>query len=245
MLYAPNFVMHDACCGMHATLGGTLARTGGYVAGKVPLVQAAARRLAAPGVGGGATLGQNKWILQGLFQAPGTVGESVKGALLLAQVLGKHFGFPCNPPPMAALATSQEATTLEADGSNSPSTAGSTLQVEKEKLRPRTDIVQAVQLGGRQELIAFCEAMQRHSPVGSYIRPTPGVTPGYGGEVIFADGSFVDGATAELSCDGPLREPYTVFVQGGTHHMHWALVLEAVVADLLRSREDDYTVKDP
>ena len=210
------------------------------MAGKVPLVQAAARRLSAPGVGGGATLGQNKWILQGLFQAPGTVGESVKGALLLAQVLGEHFGFPCNPPPLAALATAHNAapaTTSEADGSNSATKAVASLQQE-ERIRPRTDIVQAVQLGGRQELIAFCEAMQRHSPVGSYIRPTPGVTPGYGGEVIFADGSFVDGATAELSCDGPLREPYTVFVQGGTHHMHWALVLEAVVADLLKSRDE-------
>ena len=82
--------------------------------------------------------------------------------------------------------------------------------------------------------------MQRHSTVGSYIRPTQGVTPGYGSEVIFADGSFVHVATAELSCDGPLREPCTVFVQGGTHHMHWALVLlEAVVADLLNSREEN------
>jgi len=200
--------------------GGTLARTGGYVAGRAPLVRAAARRLSAPGVGGGATLGQNKWILQGLFQAPGTVGEAVKGAMLLAQVLGGKFNLPCNPPPCSQVTNTGRENTATESSLTAP-------------LRPRTDIVQAVQLGGRIPLVNFCEALQRLSPVGAYIRPTPGTSPGYGGDVIFADGSFVDGATAELSCDGPLREPYTVFVQGGTHHMHWALVLEAVVADLL------------
>jgi hypothetical protein len=54
----------------------------------------------------------------------------------------------------------------------------------------------------------------------------------YGDEVVFADGSFVDGATAELSADGPLREPFTAFAQGGTHHMHWALVLEEVIVTM-------------
>ena len=68
--------------------GGTLVRTGGYIAGRAALVQAAKNRLAAPGVGGGATLGQNGQILQGLFMAPATVGESLKGAMLCAQVRG-------------------------------------------------------------------------------------------------------------------------------------------------------------
>ena len=62
-------------------------------------------------------------------------------------------------------------------------------------------------------MLAFCEAVQRCSPVGSHIRPTPGMTPGYGDEVIFADGTFVDGSTLELSADGPLREPYAVYMQ--------------------------------
>jgi cystathionine beta-lyase family protein involved in aluminum resistance len=55
------------------------------------------------------------------------------------------------------------------------------------------------------------------------------VTAGYGDEVIFADGTFIDGSTAELSADGPLREPYVVYCQGGTHWTHWAYVLEEVV----------------
>ena len=59
-----------------------------------------------------------------------------------------------------------------------------------------------------------------------------GVTPGYGDEVIFADGTFIDGSTAELSADGPLRSPYVVYTQGGTHWTHWAYVLEEIVSDL-------------
>lgn len=94
---------------------------------------------------------------------------------------------------------------------------------------PRHDIVQAVQLGSREHLISFCEAVQRNCPIGSFIKPTAGLTPGYASEVIFADGTFVDGSTSELSCDGPLREPFTVFCQGGTHWTQWALVLGEVL----------------
>ena len=53
-----------------------------------------------------------------------------------------------------------------------------------------------------------------------------GITPGYGDEVIFADGTFIDGSTSELSADGPIRPPYTVYCQGGTHWTHWAFALE-------------------
>lgn len=57
-----------------------------------------------------------------------------------------------------------------------------------------------------------------------------GVTPGYGDEVLFADGTFVDGSTAELSADGPLRRPYVVYCQGGTHWTQWALALQEALA---------------
>ena len=79
---------------------------------------------------------------------------------------------------------------------------------------PRTDIIQAVRLGQRERVVAFCRAVQRCSPVGAHILPVPGVTPGYGDEVIFADGTFVDGSTLELSADGPLRPPFAVYMQG-------------------------------
>ncbi|KAK9152602.1 hypothetical protein Sjap_000082 [Stephania japonica] len=94
---------------------------------------------------------------------------------------------------------------------------------------PRNDTVQAVQLGSRELLLAFCEAVQRSCPVGSFIKPVAGVSPGYASEVIFADGTFIDGSTSELSCDGPLREPFSVFCQGGTHWTHWGLALGEVI----------------
>lgn len=180
-------------------LGGTLAPCGGYIAGTAPLVAAATVHLAAPGVEGGATFNQYRSLFQGLFLAPSIVGESLKGAELLAEVM-TGLGYPCNPPR------------------NPP--PGS----------HRTDIIQAIQLGSREKLIAFCEAVQKRSPVGSYIRPIPGESAGYGSEVIFADGTFIDGSTLELSADGPLREPFVAFSQGCTHWTHWAIVLEEVLS---------------
>ncbi|XP_059442578.1 uncharacterized protein LOC132174869 [Corylus avellana] len=96
----------------------------------------------------------------------------------------------------------------------------------------RHDVVQAVQLGSRERLLAFCEAVQRSSPVGSYTKPVAGTTPGYASEVIFADGTFIDGSTSELSCDGPLREPFAVYCQGGTHWTQWGLVLGEVLKSI-------------
>ncbi|WKA12202.1 hypothetical protein VitviT2T_029617 [Vitis vinifera] len=90
---------------------------------------------------------------------------------------------------------------------------------------PRHDTVQAVQLGTRECLLAFCEAVQRSSPVGSFTRPVVGSTPGYASEVILADRTFIDGSISELSCDGLLREPFAMFCQGGSHWTQWRLVL--------------------
>uniref|UniRef100_A0A2N9ILI8 Uncharacterized protein n=1 Tax=Fagus sylvatica TaxID=28930 RepID=A0A2N9ILI8_FAGSY len=77
---------------------------------------------------------------------------------------------------------------------------------------------QAVELGSHECLLAFCEAVQRSSPVGSFTKPVAGTTPRYASEVIFADGTFIDGSTSELSCDGPLREPFAVYCQGGNQY---------------------------
>ncbi|CAA0825194.1 Unknown protein [Striga hermonthica] len=94
---------------------------------------------------------------------------------------------------------------------------------------PRHDIVQAVQLGNRERLLAFCEAVQKNSPVSSFTKPIAGATPGYASEVIFADGTFIDGSPSELSCDGSLREPFAVYCQGGSHWTQWGLVLGEVL----------------
>ncbi|MCL2023536.1 MAG: methionine gamma-lyase family protein, partial [Oscillospiraceae bacterium] len=79
----------------------------------------------------------------------------------------------------------------------------------------RSDIVQAIKLGGREKLIAFCQAIQSASPVDSLYAPVPGPMPGYDSEIIMATGAFTSGSSIELSADAPLREPYAVWLQGG------------------------------
>ena len=80
---------------------------------------------------------------------------------------------------------------------------------------PRTDIVQAIVLGSAEKLLRFCRAVQGASPVEAYVTPEPGPLPGYEDPVVMAAGTFYQGATGELTADGPVREPYAVFLQGG------------------------------
>ena len=94
---------------------------------------------------------------------------------------------------------------------------------------PRRDVIQAVKLGSEEKLVAFCRAFQQYSPVGSYLDPMPAPMPGYESNLVMAGGTFIDGSTSELSADGPLREPYIVFCQGGTHWTHVAIALEAAI----------------
>ena len=94
---------------------------------------------------------------------------------------------------------------------------------------PRGDVIQAIKLGSAKKLIAFCKAIQQHSPIGSYLDPIPDDMPGYESQVVMAGGTFIEGSTLELSADGPLREPYVVYCQGGTHWTHVAIALQAAI----------------
>ena len=84
----------------------------------------------------------------------------------------------------------------------------------------RHDIIQSVVLGSPEKLIAFCEGIQAAAPVDSYVKPVPAPMPGYDSDVIMAAGAFVQGSSIELSADGPLREPYAVYFQGGLTWQH-------------------------
>ena len=90
---------------------------------------------------------------------------------------------------------------------------------------PRTDIIQALELGTPERLIAFCQGIQMASPIDSMALPEPWDMPGYQHQVIMAAGTFVSGAPIELSADAPMREPYTVFLQGGLTYSHGKLAL--------------------
>jgi cystathionine beta-lyase family protein involved in aluminum resistance len=179
--------------------GGTLAPTGGYVAGRRELVEMACCRLTAPGIGseGGTGFDLYRLLFQGLFLAPQMVGEALIGAELVAQVFQTR-GFPVQPLPGAE----------------------------------RSDVIQAVQLGQAESLQSVCRAFQSASPVGSYLDPVPAPMPGYASELVMAGGTFIDGSTSEFSADGPLREPWVLYVQGGTHHVHAAIALERALVAL-------------
>lgn len=181
--------------------GGGLAPAGGYIAGRRDLVEGAAMRLTAPGIGRecGASLGSNRSFYQGLFLAPHTTAQAVKTAVFAARMM-ELLGYKTEPASDAV----------------------------------RHDIIQMIHFGSPEPLKRFCKGIQFGAPVDSYVTPEPWDMPGYDCQVIMAAGAFIQGASIELSCDAPMREPYTAYLQGGlTYESGKAGVLLAV-EDLLR-----------
>ena len=95
----------------------------------------------------------------------------------------------------------------------------------------RGDIIQAIELGTAEKLVAFCGGVQKYSPVDSFVKPEPWDMPGYTDQIIMAAGTFVQGASIEFSADGPLRSPYNVYMQGG-------LTFEQVMFGILGAAEE-------
>ena len=179
----PTHVGADLIIGsMIKNIGGGIARTGGYIAGRADLVEKCAYRLTCVGLGKevGCTLGMNRELFQGVFMAPQTVANALKTAVFASEVFTR-LGYECSPSADA----------------------------------PRGDIVTAVTLGSPEKLIAFCQGIQQGAPVDAYVTPEPWDMPGYASQVIMAAGAFTGGASIELSADGPLREPYAAWMQGG------------------------------
>ncbi|GAB6157509.1 aminotransferase class I/II-fold pyridoxal phosphate-dependent enzyme [Desulfotomaculum varum] len=162
--------------------GGGIAPTGGYVAGRRELVEMAANRWTAPGIGAevGPSLGHQRLLMQGIFMAPHTVAEALKGAVFAARLF-ERLGF----------------------------------QVSPAYDEPRSDIIQSIALASPQRLLAFCRGIQAASPVDAHALPEPDYMPGYQDDVVMAAGTFVQGASLELTADAPLRQPYAVYLQGG------------------------------
>ena len=179
--------------------GGSIAPTGGYIAGKTKYIDKIAGRLTAPTVGTevGSYAAGYRTFYQGLFLAPHVVAQSLKTAVLFSSVLGS-LGYDVKPLP-------------------------------DEKFY---DIVCSIRFGEKQKLIDFVQAIQYVSPVDSYVTPEPWDMPGYDDEVIMAAGCFVQGASIELSCDGPVRPPYIAYLQGGITFEHGIIALEKVLENL-------------
>jgi len=208
--------------------GGTLAPCGGYIAGKADLVSRALARLTVPGhyytdLAAGGTDISNAAAADNGAHLGSTNRLLLQGLHLAPQAVGE------------ALKSSRLiAHAMEAAG----------YEVLPSASEPTRDFVTAVKLKSEQELLTFCQAVQERSPVNAYVRPTPGETQGYGEtQVVFADGTFVGGSTSEMTCDGPMREPYVVFCQGGTHWTQWAIALENVLLKLRGSNPREEQTK--
>jgi cystathionine beta-lyase family protein involved in aluminum resistance len=199
----PTAVGADLIAGsLIKNLGGTIAPTGGYVAGRADLVEQACCRLTAPGIGGegGTSFDLNRLLAQGLFLAPQMVAEALICSELVAAVFS-DLGYAVQPLPGA----------------------------------PRSDVIQAVRLGDPERLKTVCRAFQAASPVGAYLDPVPAPMPGYASALVMAGGTFIDGSTSEFSADAPLREPYVLFAQGGTHRAHAQIALERALVALAQA----------
>ncbi|MBR6752723.1 MAG: methionine gamma-lyase family protein, partial [Clostridia bacterium] len=99
---------------------------------------------------------------------------------------------------------------------------------------PRADIIQAIQMETPERLIAFCQGIQAASPIDASAMPEPWAMPGYTDQVIMAAGTFVSGATTELSADAPIRAPYTAYLQGGLTYIHGKIALISALEKMVK-----------
>ena len=180
----PGHIGADIVVGsLMKNLGGGIASTGGYVAGRKDLIHMVAERLTAPGIGKslGANFNLNLSFFKGIFMAPNAVKSALKTAVFSAYMLEK-LGYQNVSPAYD---------------------------------EPRTDIIQTLELGTKENLVHFTQGIQSTSPIDSFVHVLPAPMPGYPFDEVMAAGSFTQGSTIELSADAPVVEPYTLYMQGG------------------------------
>jgi cystathionine beta-lyase family protein involved in aluminum resistance len=181
--------------------GGGLAPTGAYAVGTKQAIELLAQRLTSPGIGrevGSFPYGYSLFY-QGLFLAPHTVGEALKGAVLTGRIFDR-LGYRILPGWR----------------------------------EHRSDIIQSIEFRSSEELIAFCQAIQSASPIDGYVVPYPWDMPGYEHQVIMAAGTFVQGASIELSADAPIKEPYIAYLQGGLTYAHVKIAMMKVLTRMYK-----------
>lgn len=179
--------------------GGGIAPTGGYVAGRGALIELAANRLTCPGLGAevGSYEATYRPFFQGLFMAPHTVAEALKGSVLYAKAFSE-LGYEVYPAYDAQ----------------------------------RSDITQSIRLGDEKLLLAYTKGIQKAAAVDSMATPVPWDMPGYDDKIVMAAGTFVQGASIELSADAPIRPPFIVYAQGGLTYAHMKLGLMSALAEM-------------
>ncbi len=173
--------------------GGGLAPTGGYICGSSKAIDMISTRYTSPSLMlevGSYEFGY-RLFYQGLFMAPHTVAQALKGAMLVGGIM-QEKGYKIIP-----------------SNDEMPE-----------------DIIKSVVFNTSEELIKFVQLVQKTSPVDSFIVPMPWDMPGYNDQVIMAAGTFVGGASIELSCDSPIKSPYIAYFQGGLTYEHVKILAE-------------------
>ena len=180
-------------------IGGGLAPTGGYSAGKAELIEKIERRLTSPSIGGevGSYFAGYLYMYEGLFLAPAHVKNALKGSSLVCAAF-KSLGYEVMPDPLAK----------------------------------QGDIITSVKLNDKEKLLALIRQVQYNSPVDSYVTPEPWDMPGYDAQVAMAAGTFIQGASLELSCDSPIKEPYIAYMQGGLTYEHVKIALKNCLEEI-------------
>ena len=112
-------------------------------------------------------------------------------------------------------------------------------QVEPSLLEERVDIVLTILFGNKKDMCLYCEGIQAGSPIDSFVKPIPVDMPGYQDQVIMAAGAFTQGSSIELSCDGPIREPYLAYQQGGLTFESGAIGVLKAVDKIIKARKED------
>lgn len=179
----PGHIGADVVVGsLMKNLGGGVASTGGYVAGRKDLIEMVADRLTSPGIGKdlGANFNLNNSFFKGIFMAPSAVKNALQTAVFTSYMLEK-LGYENISPRYNEY---------------------------------RTDIIQTIGLGNKDNLVKFTQGIQAASPIDSFVRVLPAPMPGYPFDEVMAAGSFTQGSTIELSADAPVIEPYFLFLQG-------------------------------
>ena len=196
----PIEVGADLCVGsLIKNAGGGLAPTGGYIVGNTEYIEAIGRRFTAPSIGlevGSYAFGY-QYFYQGLFIAPHTVAQAVKGSLLIGQAMSElgYINYP---------------------------------SIDKTPY----DITRCIRFDDADKMINFIREVQYASPVDGFVTCEPWDMPGYEDKVIMAAGTFVSGASIELSADGPIKPPYVAYFQGGLTYEHCKYALERILSKL-------------
>jgi cystathionine beta-lyase family protein involved in aluminum resistance len=173
---------------------------------------------------GGYIVGKQNWVEACSYRmtSPG-IGAEAGASLYSLQEMYQGFFLAPHVVGQALKGAVFTAAILEKLGMNS----------EPKWNSKRTDLIQSVQFNDRDKMVAFCQAIQYASPINSHVTPYPSYMPGYEDDVIMAAGTFIQGASIELTADGPTRPPFVAYVQGGLTYSHVKMAICIALDNLI------------